>query len=170
MRVEEFSTFEELCAWVENNFECIPGTPRAYMEFFIPPTPDTDAYVHREVYEVVCFAARGLRAVVEKPLVHAMLKNLTEIRLAALRAIGMEHQIAVEDGSKPRMWVRRTPEFQEEFARAAGIDAESGQWIEATQDRCKIYMRFAVPGVNLSRWSLPDGLPVEYLKLNVHGQ
>jgi hypothetical protein len=168
LKIEEVNSFEELCSWVETHFECIQGTPRAYMEFFIPPIGEAPGFIHREVYSVVSIGAYGLRAEVEEPLVHAMMRSLTEIRLLALKTMGFEHQTAVEDGLKPRMWVRRAPEFQEEFARPAGVDADTGHWVEAMLDRCKISMRFSVPGADLDRWSTADGTPLFYL--NSHGK
>lgn len=148
IKVRTVDTFEELCAWTEEAFELLNGSPRAYMEF--PVRYEEQWFVHREVYTVLGLRALGPRSKWERPLVQAMMQSLVYARNCAIRALGAEPgHIAEEDGLRPLCFVRRDLEFLEKPAQPAGSCLETGEWIEATPEECQISMRIAVPGCDM---------------------
>lgn len=135
-------TFDELVMQIQAKdcrmFHPMTGLPRAYME-----VPGSEG-VERWVYKVFGWWMHGTRSQCEAPLAAAAWKTFVDFR----------KQFATFYGDmEPLLVWRREPEF-EECSRQTGPCFEHGLKNCGKCERgplCKIYMRFAIPGLELGR-------------------
>jgi hypothetical protein len=128
---------ESMCSTVEQGFFSMDGPPQAYFDL-----PLQSGGVEHCVYRTFRYWMKGTKEQCESALVAKLDQVLSEVR----------SQVIAGD---PLIIWRKRPELKELPEQAADPDFA----LRAMPQRCELYTRLYVPGVDLKPYATPEGEP-----------